>query len=132
MEFTFSDRRWLLAEELDREFGPESLFALGLHVRGLFDKVCNIDNCFLQSHEASAILREVRQWAVKSGLPAYSIRTHQGFWRFLVIREAKSTGQILVHLITSANPGAGPQCRPAFRSSPVEIPPNYDSDPFHK
>ena len=107
MEFTFSDRRWLLAEELDREFTRESLFALGLHVRGLFDKVCNIDSCILQSDEASAILREVRQWAVKSGLPAYNIRTHQGFWRFLVVREAKRTGQKLVHLITSANPDAG-------------------------
>ncbi len=49
MEFTFSDRRWLLAEELDREFARESLFALGLHIRGLFDKVFNIDTCFLQS-----------------------------------------------------------------------------------
>ncbi len=106
MEFTFSDRRWLLAEELDREFARGSVFALGLHVRGLFDKVCNIDNCVLQSPEASSILREVRQWAVKSGLPAYSIRTHQGFWRFLVIREAKSTGRILIHLITSGNPRA--------------------------
>ena len=104
MEFTFSDRRWLLAEELGQESGRESLFALGLHVRGLFDKVCNIDSCVLQSPEASAILREVRQWARESGLPAYSIRTHQGFWRFLVVREAKSTGQTLIHLITSGSP----------------------------
>ena len=104
MEFTFSDRRWLLTEELDRELGRESLFALGLHVRGLFDKVFNIDQCFIQSPQTAAILREVRQWAVQSGLPAYSIRTHQGFWRFLVVREAKHTGQTLVHLITSGDP----------------------------
>ena len=106
MEFTFSQRRWLLAEELDWEFGREALFALGLHIRGLFDKVFNIDTCFLQSLEASAILREIRQWAVKSGLEAYSIRTHEGFWRFLVIREARSTGQVLIHLITSGDPRA--------------------------
>jgi 23S rRNA (uracil1939-C5)-methyltransferase len=106
MEFTFSERRWLLSEELGLQLGAESLFALGLHVRGLFDKVCNIDSCILQSKEASAIMREVREWAAKSGLPAYSIRTHQGFWRFLVIREAKTTGQILVHLITSSSPGS--------------------------
>ncbi len=104
MEFTFSERRWLLAEELDRQWERESLFALGLHVRGLFDKVCNIDGCVLQSEQASAILRTVRQWALETGLPAYSIRAHQGFWRFLVIREAKSTGQSLVHLITSGTP----------------------------
>ena len=101
MEFTFSARRWLLPEELEQEHSPGSLFALGLHVRGLFDKVLNIDTCFLQSPEASAILREVRNWAGRSGLPAYSIRTHEGFWRFLVIRETKRTGQMLINLITS-------------------------------
>ncbi len=105
MEFTFSDRRWLLPEELDQEFSRESLFALGLHVRGLFDKVFNLENCFLMSQQAVAILREVRKWAVESGLPAYSVRTHQGFWRFLVIRETKRTGQTLIHLITSGTQG---------------------------
>jgi 23S rRNA (uracil1939-C5)-methyltransferase len=105
MEFTFSDRRWLLAEELERDFDHQSIFGLGLHVRGLFDKVLNINTCHLQSPEASAILREVRQWAARSGLPAYRARTHEGFWRFLVIREAKNTGQLLVHLITSGTKG---------------------------
>ena len=74
-------------------------------MRGLFDKVFNIDNCF---HPVAADRRHPArgaQWAVQSGLPAYNIRTHQGFWRFLVIREAKHTGQTLVHLITSGNPG---------------------------
>ena len=60
MEFTFSDRRWLLAEELDREFSRESLFALGLHVRGLFDKVCNIENCILQSDELVGFAKIIR------------------------------------------------------------------------
>ncbi|MGC8490856.1 MAG: 23S rRNA (uracil(1939)-C(5))-methyltransferase RlmD [Syntrophobacteraceae bacterium] len=106
MEFTFSDRRWLLPEELEQDVEQQSLFGLGLHVRGLFDKVLNIDTCFLQSPDASAILREVRQWAKTSGLPAYRVRTHEGFWRFLVIREAKSTGQMLLHLITSGTPRA--------------------------
>ena len=66
MEFTFSDRRWLLAEELDRELSRESLFALGLHVRGLFDKVFNIDKCFIQSAQTAAILREVRNGRLKA------------------------------------------------------------------
>ena len=106
MEFTFSDRRWLLGEELEREFDQQSLFGLGLHVRGLFDKVLNINTCYLQSPEACDILREVRTWAAGSGLPAYRARTHEGFWRFLVIREAKNTGQLLLHLITSGTRGA--------------------------
>ncbi|MCE5335821.1 MAG: 23S rRNA (uracil(1939)-C(5))-methyltransferase RlmD [Desulfobacteraceae bacterium] len=108
MEFTFSARRWLSPEEFSREEPPpaESLFALGLHVRGLFDKVFTIDSCCLQSETANAILRDVRDWARNSGLPAYTIRSHEGFWRFLVIREARRTGEMLVHLITSGTPKA--------------------------
>ncbi len=107
MEFTFSDRRWLLPEEMERGGQtPEDLFALGLHVRGFFDKVFNIEDCRLQSPLCVAIVKEVRDWAKKSALPAYSIRTHDGFWRFLVIREGKKTGQTLVHLITSTDPRA--------------------------
>jgi 23S rRNA (uracil1939-C5)-methyltransferase len=106
MEFTFSNRRWLLPEELHREpaVPEEDRFALGLHVRGFFDKVFNIDECILSSPPATSILREVRERAAKSGLPAYGIRDHEGFWRFLVVRQGKKTGQTLVHVITSAHP----------------------------
>ncbi|MFZ2445196.1 MAG: 23S rRNA (uracil(1939)-C(5))-methyltransferase RlmD [Syntrophobacteraceae bacterium] len=107
MEFTFSARRWLLPEELEGgDLGREDLFALGLHVRGFFDKVFNIDDCLLESPVAVAVMKEVRDRAKESGLPAYSIRGHEGFWRFLVVREAKRTGQMLVHLITSGHPRA--------------------------
>ncbi|GLI34350.1 23S rRNA (uracil(1939)-C(5))-methyltransferase RlmD [Desulforhabdus amnigena] len=102
MEFTFSDRRWLSPQEIAlKEVEYSKSFALGLHVRGFFDKVFNVENCFLQSHLASAILKETREWCRKSGLPAYSVKDHQGFWRFLVIRETKRTDQLLVHLLTT-------------------------------
>lgn len=106
MEFTFSSRRWLLPEEMhqDNTVSEDDRFALGLHVRGFFDKVFNIDECVISTPLSTAILRDVRDRAKKSGLPAYSIRSHEGFWRFLVIRHGKKTDQTLVHLITSAHP----------------------------
>lgn len=103
MEFTFSDSRWLLPEEIDRKDTCYNRnFALGLHVSGFFDKVFNVEQCFLQSPGSVAVLEEVRRWCEGSGIPPYSIRTQTGFWRFLVIREGKQTGQTLVHLITTA------------------------------
>ncbi len=106
MEFTFSAYRWLSAEEIARkdEIYDRS-FALGLHVRGHFDRVFDIDDCRLESPEAMQIVGIVRRLAKKSGLPPYSIRDHQGCWRFLVIREGKKTGERLVHLITADHPG---------------------------
>jgi 23S rRNA (uracil1939-C5)-methyltransferase len=105
MEFTFSDRRWLTPEEIAvHESLYDRSFAAGLHVRGSFDKVLNINTCFLQSRESVEILKEARLWCEQSGLSPYSTRNHQGFWRFLVIRQGKHTGQTLLHLLTAAHP----------------------------
>ena len=105
MEFTFTDRRWLLPEEIaDQEIRYGKNFALGLHVRGFFDKIFNIEECFLESPQAVEILKETRDWCEKSGLPPYSIREQRGFWRFLVVREGKRTGQTLIHMLTSDAP----------------------------
>lgn len=97
MEFSFSDRRWLTADEDQKPID----FALGLHVPERYDKVLDIDQCYLQSESSNAILREVKEFALRSGLQPYSNKTHQGFWRFLVIREGKNTGETMVNLVTS-------------------------------
>ena len=75
--------------------------ALGLHVGTAFDRIFNLEHCFLQSPQSTAIVPEVRRWCGQSGLAAYNTHTHRGFWRFLVVREGKRTAQTLVHLITT-------------------------------
>ncbi|MBW1988152.1 MAG: 23S rRNA (uracil(1939)-C(5))-methyltransferase RlmD [Deltaproteobacteria bacterium] len=100
MEFSCADRRWLLPEELG-EGGPPKEFALGLHVPGTFDKVLDISRCLLQTEEANAILATVRERVLASGLPAYGLRTHEGFWRFVVIRRSVAEDRYLVNLVTA-------------------------------
>jgi 23S rRNA (uracil1939-C5)-methyltransferase len=102
MEYSFSDRLWLTLPPLDKgEDAGLRVFALGLHARGAYEKIINLEACFLQSPQSVAILKEVRSWCERSGLLPYTTRTHQGFWRFLVIREGKHTGETLVHLLTA-------------------------------
>jgi 23S rRNA (uracil1939-C5)-methyltransferase len=107
MEYSFSDRVWLptapVPSAFDRDVAGVPAFGLGLHARGRYDKVINLETCFLQSPLSVAILSEVRSWAQASGLPPYTTRSHQGFWRFLVVREGKRTGQTLVHIMTAAH-----------------------------
>lgn len=106
MEFTFSTRRWLSSDEVARaDVAYDRSCALGLHVRGRFDRVFDVHDCLLESPEAMAVVDVVRRGARESGLPPYDIRTHQGVWRFVVVREAMRTGQRLVHLITADAPG---------------------------
>jgi 23S rRNA (uracil1939-C5)-methyltransferase len=106
MEFTFSDTAWKSDPPAPREEGSpadgtEPGWALGLHVPGRFDKVLNIESCPLQSDRANAVLGSVHGLVSATGLPGYGARSHRGVWRFLVLREGKATGDLMVHLITS-------------------------------
>ena len=100
MEFSFSAQRWILLGEPDPLPKPRD-FALGFHVPGRFDKVLDIDRCWLQSDRGNGILTAVKRFALESGLPAWNARTHTGFWRFLVLREGKRTAQLMVNAVTS-------------------------------
>lgn len=100
MEFTFSERRWYLPDELDRR-KEEGDFALGLHVPGAFQKVIDIDACLLQHEMGNQILDLVRQYARDSGVPVYGLKTHQGFWRYLTIRYSRAWDNWMVNIVTS-------------------------------
>lgn len=111
MEFSFAPRRWLLPEEIDLpQLEKPRNFALGLHVKGFYNRVLDIEECHLQSPLSVAILKQVRHFALTSDLPPYNTIDHTGFWRFLVVRDSKYSGQILVELITAPD-----------RSGPTEI-----------
>ncbi len=100
MEFSFSDRRWFLPEELSLK-KSQSGFALGLHVPGTFNKVIDMEACLLQKEKGNEILRLVKKYAKKSGLPVHAQKTHQGFWRFLTIRYSDAFDQWMVNIVTS-------------------------------
>jgi len=100
MEFSFSGRRWLLPQEMDQEKTDQG-FALGLHVPGTFHKVLDIEACLLQRERGNEILREVKRYAADSGVPAYDLKSHEGFWRFLALRHSVHFDEWMVNVITS-------------------------------
>jgi len=105
MEYSFGRKRWVTKSEVDEEVVSKPKdFALGLHIRGRFDKILDLDTCFLQSPESVEILNFVREFVLQTEIPAYSTKDHTGFWRHLVIREGKNTGERLINFVTAENP----------------------------
>ncbi len=100
MEFSCSTLRWLLPEELRREDVVQGM-ALGLHVPGTFDKVMDIEACLLQPDLGNRILCDVRRYIQASQLPVYGLRSHEGFWRFLVLRHSVALDQWMVNIVTA-------------------------------
>jgi 23S rRNA (uracil1939-C5)-methyltransferase len=104
MEFSTSDRRWLLPSELGQEM--DTSFALGLHVPGTFNKVLDIDACLLQPDLGNTLLNEIRHEMKASSLPVYGLRSHEGFWRFVMLRHSVAKDQWMVNLITKTDESA--------------------------
>ena len=100
MEFSCSDRRWLLPYELERT-DVDMGFALGLHVPGTFHKVIDIRKCLLQPDLGNQLMDEVRTFVRSSDKPVYGLRSHSGFWRFLVLRHSVAYDQWMVNIVTA-------------------------------
>ncbi len=101
MEFSCSDRRWVLPWELSLP-EIERDFALGLHVPGTFNKVLDIQKCMLYPIEGNAILADIRQYMKQSPLPVYGLKSHVGFWRFVMLRHSHALDQWMVNIITAS------------------------------
>lgn len=100
MEFSFADRRWLLPHELNDD-SVSIKYALGMHVPGAFDKILDIDECLLQSEAANKVLQMVDKYCIDKKIIPYGIKSHDGYMRYLVIRESHYTGEIMVNLVTA-------------------------------
>src|SRR3990172_4747248 len=104
MEFSFGRQRWLSKQEITNvEFPKSKNFALGMHVRGRYDKILDIDECLLISQRSMEIVNYVKKFVIESDVPVYSTTDYSGFWRHVVIREAKNTNDLLVNFVTTSD-----------------------------
>lgn len=103
LEFTFADRRWMTYEEIadqGKEITPEP--ALGFHIPNMFDKVLDIEKCWLQADPSNAIRLELKRFCMEQGYTFHNAREHSGLMRNVVIRTA-STGEIMVLVVFGSN-----------------------------
>jgi 23S rRNA (uracil1939-C5)-methyltransferase len=94
LEFTFSNRRWLTREEIESDKAIDRN-ALGFHLPARFDKILDIETCYLQEHPSNDIRLKLKEFALSKQLQFYDVLEHEGFLRNLIIRLA-NTGEIMV------------------------------------
>ncbi len=95
LEFSFSNKKWLTVEQIESEETVENKNALGFHIPGRFDKVLDIDKCYLQPDPSNQIRNEVRDYAEKNNLTYFDIRDKGGMLRTLMIR-VTGIGEVMV------------------------------------
>lgn len=90
MEFSFGDTQ---------KDGP---LALGMHKRGSFYDIVNVENCRIVDEDYRRILVCVRDFFAEKKISFYHKLSHEGYLRHLLVRKAAKTGEILIGLVTSS------------------------------
>ncbi len=90
LEYTFSDRRWLNADDMALPEDQRQSNGLGFHIPTLFDRVLDISHCYHQPEPSNAIRLAVRDFTLQKGWSFYNPRSHKGFMRNLLIRNTLS------------------------------------------
>ena len=87
--------------EFSFHIDPGGDFTLGLHERGRFDRIFDLQRCHLQSEESNRIVNWLREYVRREQIPVYDVKFHRGFMRFVVIRQTKRTNQLMVNVVTN-------------------------------
>lgn len=99
LEFTFSNKKWLTEEEVKSGVTPNTWNGVGFHIPTLFDKVLDIQKCWLQDDISNRIRNCIKAYCLShEGYPFFDLRNQEGFIRTLMIRTA-STGDLMVVVV---------------------------------
>lgn len=72
--------------------------AAGFHAKGFFDKIVDIQTCYLQDEPTNAIRLAVKRFAKENKYTFYDIRNHVGFLRTMQVRLC-TTGELMVNIV---------------------------------
>ena len=97
LEFTFLYRKWLTGKETQVQTETD-MYGLGFHLPGMFDRIIDLENCYLQPEPSNSIRMAFRQFCLDKKYQFYNNRIHNGFLRNLIIRNT-STGQLMIIVV---------------------------------
>ncbi len=113
IEYTFSAKRFIPEDEF-RDFQTQNKISksedsaaaippsggggAGFHARGLFDKVVEIERCWLQAEPTNVIRKTIADFARKNSFSFYDQKLHSGFLRTVLLRICE-TGEVMVNVV---------------------------------
>lgn len=98
LEFTFSNKRWMTFEEMNSGKEFDTMNAVGFHIPGMFDKVLDIEKCWLQDDIQNQIRNEIRAYALDNNLTFFDLRAQEGFLRTMMVRTS-TTGELMLIMV---------------------------------
>lgn len=97
MEYSFSDSRWLSLEEIKSKKIIKQKNALGFHIPGMWNKVVDINKCWLQEDITNTLRNSIKNFSINNNIPFFNHSNQTGDLRTLMIRTT-STKEVMVLL----------------------------------
>lgn len=98
LEFTFSNKKWLTYEQVASAESFDDMDALGFHIPGMFDKVLDINKCWLQDDISNQVRNFIRSFCKEHNLSFFDLRNRGGLMRNLIIRTS-TTKEVMVIVV---------------------------------
>lgn len=113
LEYTFSSKRFIPEQEFRNQkdfsenedrgpvafpFDDDRHGASGFHAKGLFDKVVEIERCWLQAEPTNIVRKTITDFARKNNYSFYDHKLHTGFLRTVLLRIC-TTGEVMVNVV---------------------------------
>jgi len=102
LEYTASDKRWLTDDEMrsDEIFQKDGI---GFHLPGAFDKVLDVDHCYLQADPSNGIRLFIKQLSIEQQWPFFNLKFKTGFVRNVIVRTNQAGEAMIVLVVGEAN-----------------------------
>ena len=98
VEYSFSNRKWLTDGAPAGTYTEEQCKGFGYHLPGLFDRVIDIEHCYLQAEPSNEIRLFIKDFTMGKGLSYHNVRAHQGTMRNVIMR-CNGKGEFMVIII---------------------------------
>ena len=102
LEFTFSNKKWLTWEQIQSGESFDNMNALGFHIPGMFDKVLDINKCWLQDDISNKIRNFIREYCYQKGYTFFDLRNRGGLMRNIIVRTS-TTGELMLIVVFYEN-----------------------------
>lgn len=98
LEFTFSNKKWLTLDQINSGETFDNMDGVGFHIPGMFDKVLDINKCWLQDDISNQIRNFIREYCHQKGYTFYDLKNRGGLMRTLVVRTS-SIGELMLIVV---------------------------------
>ncbi|GHT40729.1 23S rRNA (uracil-5-)-methyltransferase RumA [Bacteroidia bacterium] len=98
LEYTFSNKRWMTWEDVQSGKTFENRDALGFHIPDMFDKVLDINECWLQAEPSNSIRLAIKDFCLQHNYTFFDLREQTGLMRNIIIRTS-TTGEVMLIVV---------------------------------